>query len=225
MTPAAYDVWYETPRGRWIGSREFDVLASLLAARPGETLLDVGCGSGYFTRRFAREAGLTVTGVDSSAEVLEFAHARAPELTFARADAARLPFAGGSFDHVVAITALCFVRNEQQALQEMARVARRTVTVGLLNRASLLHRAKAGTNAGGYAGARWHGSLEARAMLAQAGLADIRIRSAIFVPGGGGPARLIEKCLPATLPFGAFLAATGSPELPWASDVVEGLGE
>jgi len=53
MTPAEYDAWYDSPRGRWIGETEFRLLQRLLALRPGETLLDVGCGSGWFTRRFA----------------------------------------------------------------------------------------------------------------------------------------------------------------------------
>ncbi len=50
---AAYDAWYDTPRGRWIGEREFRLAQCLLAPQPGETLLDVGCGTGWFTRRFA----------------------------------------------------------------------------------------------------------------------------------------------------------------------------
>ncbi len=35
MTPAAYDAWYGTSRGRWIGDRELAPLAGLLEARPG----------------------------------------------------------------------------------------------------------------------------------------------------------------------------------------------
>lgn len=64
MTPADYDAWYDTPRGSWIGAREFALMADLLGAHSGETLLDIGCGTGWFSRRFAREAGLSVTGID-----------------------------------------------------------------------------------------------------------------------------------------------------------------
>ncbi len=32
MTPADYDAWYDTPRGHWIGTREFALLARLLDA-------------------------------------------------------------------------------------------------------------------------------------------------------------------------------------------------
>ena len=62
MTPAEYDAWYDSPRGRWIGETEFRLLQRLLALRPGETLLDVGCGSGWFTRRFAAAGDCGVTG-------------------------------------------------------------------------------------------------------------------------------------------------------------------
>jgi len=44
---------------------------------------------------------------------------------FAAADARRLPFPDDSFDLVVSITALCFIREERLALREMLRVARR----------------------------------------------------------------------------------------------------
>ncbi len=52
-----YDAWYDSPRGRWIGEVEFELLARQLATKAGASLLDVGCGSGWFTRRLAA-AGL-----------------------------------------------------------------------------------------------------------------------------------------------------------------------
>lgn len=209
MTPADYDAWYATPRGRWIGDREFALLASLLDARPGETMLDVGTGTGYFARRFAGEGGLRVTGVDTAAAMLAFARGAAADIGFVQADAARLPFADACFDHVVAATSLCFVADEARAVREMARVARRGVALGLLGRRSLLGLAKRG--AGSYAGARWHVAAEARALLAGAGLGNIRGGHAVFLHGGGAVARAVESMLPAALPLGGFVAVAGTP--------------
>jgi hypothetical protein len=40
--PAAYEAWYHTPRGAWIGGLESALLLRLLQPHPGQTLLDVG---------------------------------------------------------------------------------------------------------------------------------------------------------------------------------------
>jgi SAM-dependent methyltransferase len=209
MTPAAYDAWYGTPRGRWIGGREFALLVRLLDTRAGETLLDVGCGTGYFSRRFAREADLKVTGIDTDPDMIAFAREKAPDVEFTQGDAEFLPFADASFDHVVAVTSLCFVSDEQKAIREMTRLARRRIALGLLNRHSLLHLSKGRARAGSYFGARWHSVAEARALLEQAGCQDVSPGSAVFLPDGGTVARTLESCLPSWLPFGGFLAIAG----------------
>jgi len=55
VTPERYDAWYDTPRGRWIGGVEWPLLRSALELRAGDSVLDVGCGTGWFTRRVAAE--------------------------------------------------------------------------------------------------------------------------------------------------------------------------
>lgn len=207
MTPAAYDSWYATARGRRIGDREFDLLRTLLDPQPGETLLDVGCGTGYFTRRFAREAGLQVTGIDVDPDMIAFAREQTPEIEFARADMKHLPFVDASFDHVVAVASLCFVADERQAVREMGRVARCRLALGLLNRSSLLYLWK--RRAQSYAGARWHSRSEAHALLADAGCENVSGGSAVLVPGGGITAQMLEHCLPSRSLFGGFLAVVG----------------
>ena len=118
MDAAAYDAWYDTPRGRWIGTAEFRLLSSLLQAQPGNMLLDVGCGTGWFTRRFAEE-GLLVTGLDPNPDWLAFARAKDPTaIRWVAGDARSLPFPDRSFDQVVSVAALCFVEDERQAVAE-----------------------------------------------------------------------------------------------------------
>ncbi|OIQ98110.1 23S rRNA (guanine(745)-N(1))-methyltransferase [mine drainage metagenome] len=210
MHPEQYDAWYETQKGAWIGNEEYRLLASLLAPRPGETLLDVGCGTGYFTRRFADKATEgNVVGVDIDTEMLRFANEHSePNIGFVAADARQLPFRDKSFDLVVSVTALCFIRDEKQALSEMLRVARRRVVLGLLNRHSLLYLAKGRRGGrGAYRGARWHTPTEALHLFDGMPVHHAGHGTAIIVPGGKNWSRrlepLLRRCLPGS---GAFIA-------------------
>ncbi len=212
MDPAAYDAWYDTPRGRWIGETEHRLLASLLRAWPGQTLLDVGCGTGWFSRRFAAQ-GLAVAGLDADPAALAFARDRpGPAVRYVEGDARRLPFADGSFDLVVSVAALCFVDDWEDALLEMARVSRHRFAVGLLNRRSLLWRDKGRDGGiGAYRGARWHDARELREALARLPASDVEVASAIFLPWGDAIARAVERLVPARVARGGFLAAAASP--------------
>ncbi len=207
MKAAEYDAWYHTPRGSWIGTGEYELVRRQLAAGPGETLLDVGCGTGWFTRRFAQD-GTIATGLDPNAEWLAYARSHSPpDLRWVEGDARRLPFADGSFDHVISIAALCFVPDERRALAEILRVARRRFAIGWLNRHSLLYQLKSGR--GAYRGARWHTAAELRRLFSGLPIASLSLTSAIFLPGGGAGARLVEGLLPNRLPWGALLVAAG----------------
>lgn len=61
-------------------------LMALLELPAGASLLDLGCGNGALTAKFA-EMGLKVTGMDASAEQLETARRTYPSLSFRQADA------------------------------------------------------------------------------------------------------------------------------------------
>lgn len=203
--PAIYDAWYYTPRGAWIGTNEFALSMSLLPPPAGMSLLDVGSGSGYFSRCFA-DAGLRVTGIDPDSRMLQYARAQQGNIPFIKANALALPFSPASFDYVSAITSLCFIQQPQQALAECWRVARRGVLLGLLNRYSFLYRQKRGH--GSYYGARWDTHSEVRKW--QTDLlplpARVTYRTGIFFPDAGPVARLAEKILPGIVPWGGFLA-------------------
>lgn len=204
MNPSEYEAWYATARGSWIAGREFGLMLRLLEPPAGATLLDVGCGTGHFSRRFAA-AGLRVTGLDPDPATLEYARCLGGGVDYLRSSATALPLADATYDFVTAITSLCFVADASCALREMWRVTRHAVLLGLLNRHSLLYREK--REHGGYRGARWDIPADARRwarLLEPAPL--ITVRSAIFLPGGGAFARAAETALPGVLPWGAFLA-------------------
>lgn len=211
MDAAAYEAWYHTPRGRWVGDTEFHLLRRLLLPAPGESLLDVGCGTGYFTRRFANESGLNTVGIDPNLTWVEYAkaHALGGE-SYQTGRAEHLPFANQSFDYTVSVAALCFVHDQQQAIREIIRVTRRRFAIGLLNRHSLLYLQKGRRGgSGAYHGAHWHTRDEVHSLFAGLPVNNISIHSAIFLPGGGTASRIVESILPDQLAFGGFIAVAG----------------
>ena len=211
VTPEQYDAWYYTPRGRWIGDVEWALLRSALELRPGDSLLDVGCGTGHFTRRAAAE-GARVVGLDVDERELEFARRHSSQtVRFQRGDATCLPFEDRSFDKVMSVTALCFVPQWQKAIAEIVRVSRRRFTLGLLNRNSLLWLQKGrGSGSGAYRGAHWHSVAEIAPELRSLAVMDVHYSFGVFFPGGRAVARVIEQALPAVLPLGSFMAVSGA---------------
>ena len=134
-----YDNWYESTEGRQADKLEKDLFLKLVHPKKGETLLDIGCGTGHFSFWF-HNLGLKVTGIDVSLNMLGAALGRLEhkEIKFVRGDAHSLPFQDKSFDLTVMITTLEFLREPRKAVQEAFRVTRRKVFLGVLNRWSLL---------------------------------------------------------------------------------------
>jgi len=132
-----YEAWYETPEGQRADGLEKASLRRLLEGFPqARSVLEVGCGTGHFTR-WLREQGLTAVGLDLSTAMLAEAQILDGVL-LVRGDAHRLPFADGTFDLVAFITTLEFLDRPQEALAEALRVTRRGLLLGVLNRWSLL---------------------------------------------------------------------------------------
>lgn len=211
MDASAYDAWYHTPRGAWIGDLEFELLRRLLQPEAGESLLDIGCGTAYFTRRFAGEAGLRAVGLDPNASWVNFARAhRSGTEQYCVGIAETLPFGDQSFDFSISVTALCFVDDARQAVRELLRVTRKRFAIGLLNRHSLLYLQKGrDSGAGAYRGAHWHTAREIRALFDGLPAANLKVRSAVFLAGGGPIARRAERLIPHRVPLGAFIVITG----------------
>jgi SAM-dependent methyltransferase len=133
---SGYEAWYETT-GRQADRLEKLLLRRLLACSPqADTILEVGCGTGHFTRWFG-EQGVRAMGLDLSLPMLAEA-GRLGSPFFMRGDALALPFSSGVFDLIALITTLEFVLDPNQALAEGLRVAQQGLILGVLNRQSLL---------------------------------------------------------------------------------------
>ncbi len=132
-----YETWYEQGFGRFAVRQEEALLHQQVQRFPGATsLLEVGCGTGHFTRWFA-QLGLQVTGLDASPAMLEQARLR-NGARYLQGDARALPFENQQFDLVALITTLEFVTDPIQALGEAMRVAQQGLLLGVLNRQSLV---------------------------------------------------------------------------------------
>jgi ubiquinone/menaquinone biosynthesis C-methylase UbiE len=108
------------------GRRDERAMAlEMLAIEPGDSVLDVGCGPGNFTRAFARASGDgLVVGLDASRTMLEQAarEDNPPNVRYVRGDAAALPFPADAFDAVCCFAALYFIERPLEAIDEMVRV-------------------------------------------------------------------------------------------------------
>jgi ubiquinone/menaquinone biosynthesis C-methylase UbiE len=137
-TAANYEAWYQTI-GLRADRREKALLKWLFRNfKLGRSVLEVGCGTGHFTRWFS-EQGLLALGLDSSRAMLEEAmHLQSPACL--QADATALPFRSASVDLVAFITTLEFLPDPLQALAEAIRVARQGLVLGVLNTQSRLGR-------------------------------------------------------------------------------------
>jgi ubiquinone/menaquinone biosynthesis C-methylase UbiE len=121
--------------------RARDEYLSLLGVKPGECVLDVGCGSGVVLREIARRVAPhgRAVGVDPSAAMLEIAgelaanDALSPSIELHAGDCRALPFADGVFDATIAATVLTHVDGAERALDEMVRVTRAGGRVGIFD--------------------------------------------------------------------------------------------
>jgi ubiquinone/menaquinone biosynthesis C-methylase UbiE len=94
-------------------------------AAPG-SVLDVGCGEGVLTARWASLVPGRVVGIDLEDPALraQWAARSAPNLEFRVMKAERLPFGDGEFGAATAIEVLEHVPDPEHTVAEMARVAR-----------------------------------------------------------------------------------------------------
>ncbi|MDR9411806.1 MAG: methyltransferase domain-containing protein [Haloferacaceae archaeon] len=103
-----------------------DAAIAKLSIEPDETVLDVGCGTGFATAGLIRHSD-EVHGIDQSIHQLEHAFekfGRLGEVRFYRGDAERLPFADDHFDIVWSSGSIEYWPDPPAALREFHRVTR-----------------------------------------------------------------------------------------------------
>jgi SAM-dependent methyltransferase len=125
-----FDEWARSGEDRGMEERHWHTAKHVLARMPvetGETVVDLGTGSGYALRALAETTEMgRGYGVDRSPAMLRNARSYAddPRLGFCRADFGDLPFATGEVDHVFTMEAFYYAGDLDAALREVARVLR-----------------------------------------------------------------------------------------------------
>lgn len=119
-------LWGQRP-GDWASVQEQTGLAGYTFAldavgpTPGTRLLDVGCGTGYFSQ-LASSQGAQVTGLDATPAFVAAARERVPTATFVVGEMEELPFPDGAFDLVCGFNSFQYAANVKNALLEAKRV-------------------------------------------------------------------------------------------------------
>ncbi len=111
-----------------VGNRQRTrMVMRLLAPRPGERVLDVGCGIGYYVFELATRHGCEAYGVDLDGDDVALAERiadvlPAPNAHFAVDDGRALGYPVGSFDAVLLCEVIEHVREDVALLRELSRV-------------------------------------------------------------------------------------------------------
>ena len=117
-------------RERWWNDDFTEFLAETLRPRPGNRILDVGCGEGLAEVAIGRLhlSQIRLVGIDIAVEKVAQARretiAHNQRVGFAAGDAVRLPFVTGAFDSTYCVAVLQHVADVSVAIAEFARVTR-----------------------------------------------------------------------------------------------------
>ncbi|NPA42022.1 MAG: class I SAM-dependent methyltransferase [Aquificae bacterium] len=170
-----YDLWYEKP----FGKSAFELESRCLQKLTGEFRrgLEVGVGTG----RFAQKLGVEF-GIDPSLEMLKIARSRGVKVVQGIGES--LPFRENSFDLVLIVVSICFVKDPFGVIKEARRVLEKggKLLLGLIPRDSrwssfYLQKAREGHPI--YREAKFYPLVEIRKMLKEAGFEEKRTLSTL----------------------------------------------
>ena len=129
-----YEERMHDSRNRFAVELEERLMLDALRPERGESIIDIGCGTGRGLLPFL-DRGLRVTGIDASPYMLDIASKKVGNRAdIRRAFAEDLPFDDNSFNYACLITTLEFVEDPKKAIEEACRVTKDKLFLGVLNR-------------------------------------------------------------------------------------------
>ncbi len=124
-----FNDWAEAGRGEEMEDHHFPIALpalELMQTEPQDSILDLGCGSGWLSRRLARLAPRgRVVGVDIAAEMVRRARALSasyPNLNFLEGAADRIPCRAGAFSKLISIESAYYWPDPAASIREIFRV-------------------------------------------------------------------------------------------------------
>jgi len=116
-TAGTYDQRHESPASRRLRKKENSMIRKFAEGK----VLDIGCGTGcHMGHSWFKPAGIDITGVDISDDMLEIARKSGHDVRKARAES--LPFSDKAFDTAFCFFAVLNMCDSSAVVREMARV-------------------------------------------------------------------------------------------------------
>src|SRR5208337_3848001 len=128
-----FNQWAEQGRGEEMENHHISITEQTLALmdlKPGQRVLDLGCGAGWATRLMAKSVGTgerpgQVIGLDVSDEMIRRARAGSTDydnVMFVVGSAEKIPWDENFFDKVLSVESFYYYADQERALAELFRV-------------------------------------------------------------------------------------------------------
>lgn len=134
-----YDDYYKTETGKRVNEIEEHLIREALERVPTGKMLELGCGTGHWTKLFV-ELGFDLIATDISDAMLKQAWIKNIDAEIVKADSENLLFKDKSFDVLASVTMMEFVKDKDKVLDEVDRVLKPGgwLLLGCLNGNSVL---------------------------------------------------------------------------------------